>query len=271
MARPKKATVDYFPHMVKHKKTIHIIRNRFGNDGYTFWFVLLEILGSTENHYYDCRNTLSWEFLVAETRVSADICTEILELLATLDAIDAELWSMRVIWCQNLVDGIASVYIKRKTEIPKSPHFLLQKPDSGGHPVAETQHTEVSVTENRQSRVEESRVEEKKHVSFSQFIEIYPARHGNVRGKKEAKAYWMKHITNGKAEEVLIAVKNYADSKGIKAGVGIRDPIRFLRNDYWKDWLEPEETLTTKAGPKKSLNERVKERDRKEGITHDGQ
>ena len=161
MARPKKATVDYFPHTVKHKKTMHIIRNRFGNDGYTFWFVLLEILGNTENHYYDCRNALSWEFLVAETRVSADICTGILDLLAKLDAIDAKLWLIKVIWCQNLLNGIAAVYIKRKAATPQAPLYLLQTPDTVKHPVAETADTEVSGSGNRPSNVEASKVNKK--------------------------------------------------------------------------------------------------------------
>lgn len=259
MARPKKETVDYFPHMVKHKRTMHIIRNRYGNDGYVFWFVLLEILGNTEHHFYDCSDALSWEFLVAETRVSADICTEILDLLAVLGAIDSELWSVKVIWSQNFVDGIAPVYIKRKVETPTAPYFLLQKPASA----------EVSTVENPQSRVEESRVE-KKHVSFSQFWDLSPERHGKKRLKKEAKDYWLKHITNGKAEKVLVAVKNYADSKDVKAGIGIRDPIRFLRNDYWKEWLEPEKGPEVKAGPKKSLDQRIKERDEREGVKNAG-
>lgn len=45
MARPKKQTVDYFPHFVKGGRTIFILENKFGNDGYAFWFKLLEILG----------------------------------------------------------------------------------------------------------------------------------------------------------------------------------------------------------------------------------
>ena len=45
MARPRKQTVDYFPHYCKCGRTIFILENRFGNDGYAFWFKLLEILG----------------------------------------------------------------------------------------------------------------------------------------------------------------------------------------------------------------------------------
>ena len=48
MTRPKKQTVDYFPHSCNHKKTIYILEERYGNNGYSFWFKLLEMLGNTE-------------------------------------------------------------------------------------------------------------------------------------------------------------------------------------------------------------------------------
>ena len=48
MARPAKLTVDYFPHIINQGKTIFIIENNYGNDGYAFWFKLLELLGATD-------------------------------------------------------------------------------------------------------------------------------------------------------------------------------------------------------------------------------
>jgi hypothetical protein len=52
MARPTKQTVDYFPHDCHHGQTIYILEKRFGNDGYAFWFNLLELLGSSEGALY---------------------------------------------------------------------------------------------------------------------------------------------------------------------------------------------------------------------------
>ena len=56
MARPKKQKVEYFPHFVMSGRTIFILENTYGNDGYAFWFKLLELLGDTEGHYYECEN-----------------------------------------------------------------------------------------------------------------------------------------------------------------------------------------------------------------------
>jgi len=147
MARPRKQTVDYFPHYCQHKKTMFILEQRYGNDGYAFWFKLLELLGSTEEHYLDLNDATTWEFLQAKTRMGNGSCTEILDLLAKLGAIDAELWGAKVVWCQNFVDGLEPVYRNRRVETPTRPSFYIQKP----------QEVEVSTKKTPQSRVEESR------------------------------------------------------------------------------------------------------------------
>ena len=48
MSRPRKAVVDYFPHYVNHGKTLFILEQKYGNDGYAFWFKLLEMLGGSD-------------------------------------------------------------------------------------------------------------------------------------------------------------------------------------------------------------------------------
>lgn len=70
--KTEKQTVDYFPHFVKGGRTIFILENKFGNDGYAFWFKLLEILGESEGHFYDCSNASNWEYLLAKTRVTEE-------------------------------------------------------------------------------------------------------------------------------------------------------------------------------------------------------
>ena len=152
MTRPRKNTVDYFPHSCTHGRTIFIIEQRFGNDGYAFWFKLLELLGSTEGHLLDCNNPHIWEFLVAKTRVSEVSATEMIALLVKLSAIDAELWDKRMIWCENFVNNVSIVYDKRKSETPHKPDIRTGYPPTIG----------VSDTGKPQRIVEDSRGEERK-------------------------------------------------------------------------------------------------------------
>lgn len=122
MARPKKQTVDYFPHFCIHKKTMFIIEQKYGNDGYTCWFKTLEMLGASEGHFVDCSDEGTWEFLKAKARLSDSVAIDIFNLLAKLEAIDPELWQIhRIIWCQKFVDNLSEVYFKRKTDIPEKP------------------------------------------------------------------------------------------------------------------------------------------------------
>ena len=122
MARPQKYTVDYFSHKVNHGKTLFILKDKYGNDGYAFWFQLLEILGKTEGHIYDCGDQSGWKYLLAYTSVDNKMALEILNDLGELNAIDPDLWKKKKVWCQNLVDSLGEVYKRRKINKPQKPN-----------------------------------------------------------------------------------------------------------------------------------------------------
>lgn len=143
MGRPTKETVDYYPHFVKGGRTIFILESKYGNDGYAFWFKLLEILGDAEGHYYDCSVPNNWAYLLAKTRCSEDTAKDIINTLLALGKIDSKLWkSKQVIWCQHFVDNLSSVYKRRNIEAPTKPSFCDEKP----------QRASVSVNENHSKR-----------------------------------------------------------------------------------------------------------------------
>ena len=162
MARPKKQTVEYFPHYVNSGKTMFILESNFGNDGYAFWFKILELLGMTEGHVYNCRNTADWEFLLAKTHVSEAIAYKILQKLADLDAIDAELWKNKLIWSDNFVRNLLPVYSNRKSDVPKKPVINSINDSTDELLPLETPRKEITTDKNTQSKVKESKVKESK-------------------------------------------------------------------------------------------------------------
>jgi len=124
MARPHKQTVDYFPHDTDASdgKTLTIIQSKFGNDGYAFWFKLLQLLGKTPGHYYDFNNPAAWEFLLAKTsQKDTETMKGILDTLSLLEAIDQELYENGIIWCQKFVDGIEDAYSRTVEGVPQKP------------------------------------------------------------------------------------------------------------------------------------------------------
>ena len=152
MARPKKQSVEYFPHYAKTGRTIFILENKFGNDGYAFWFKVLEILAESDGHYFDCSNSANWEFLLAKTHCSKEIACSIIDTLIDLQKIDRVLWDKRIIWVQNLVDNFVEIYRKRCSEVPQKPYFCDEN----------TSINDISAAETPQSKVKESKEKENK-------------------------------------------------------------------------------------------------------------
>jgi len=168
MSKRTKATVDYFPHIIKKGKTIFILESKFGNNGYAFWFKLLELLGDNEGHYIDCNDLSTWEYLLAYIRVDEETVNKIIEVLIELGNIDRELWEHKIIFCQNFIDNVGDVYKRRIIEKPTKEAICkqlgivltvkcIQLPTSEG----------LNVDIYPQSKVKESKVKERREYAPS--------------------------------------------------------------------------------------------------------
>ena len=184
MSRPKKAIVDYFPHFINHKKTISILENQFGNDGYAFWFKTLEILGSTEHHFINCNEPTQWLFLLSKTLVSEETANNILNLLAEMDAIDKEFWNKKIIRSQNFIDNLIPVYQRREINVYTKKELrglLLTKNSLNG----------VVVNKKPHSKVKESKEEKSKVNIYNKFCnEIMKKYSLKITNKKDLKEYF---------------------------------------------------------------------------------
>jgi hypothetical protein len=111
--RRDKNIVDFFSHQCESGKTMFILESKYGHKGYAVWFKTLELLGRTENHYFDCRSPEEMEYLSALMKVSEDELIAIYDTCAKLNAIHSELWENRIIWSLNFVKGLTDVYRRR--------------------------------------------------------------------------------------------------------------------------------------------------------------
>lgn len=179
MARPRRQTVEYFFHYCRGGKTLFILEGKYGNDGYAFWFKLLELLGETEGHYYDCSKATNWEFLLAKTHLTGEVAESIIGTLVDLGKVDGELWrEKRVLWVERFVNYLGDLYRKRREDVPSRPYaesFCMQKSSNEKVSDAETHFPDektavsdaeihdhdakatVSDAETPQRRVEKSR------------------------------------------------------------------------------------------------------------------
>lgn len=179
MGRPRKQTVDYFPHFVStDSKTKFILEQGWGNDGYAFWFKLLELLGRSEGHFYDCSSTANEKYLLALMKIEQSTINELLNTLADLGNIDKELWEERkVIWCQSLVDNLQDVYSKRTVSAPTRP-FTKQPEQKPKEPEKPAKAEEEKPTEDKPKKRGRPRktsiLSAKQQALFERFYEVYP-------------------------------------------------------------------------------------------------
>jgi hypothetical protein len=80
---------------------------------------------------------------------------------------------------------------------------------------------------------------------FTVFWRNYPARHGRKVGKAQVKAWLAKNLKPDEYQPMLKAVRNYADNCGDYA----RDPIRFVKDHWWADWLDTPAAGSAQNGP----------------------
>lgn len=162
VGRPPKSTVDYFPHDANQRRTIFILKNKYGLAGYSLWFQLLEILAHTPGHSYDCNPPENQEYFTAYMLLDWEECKKILDTIANLGAIDKELWAKGILWSDNFVARLVEVYTKRKTLIPHKPTVSA----------ISAENIIITGAENTQSKGKEVKKRKEKKVFLSDSIEI---------------------------------------------------------------------------------------------------
>lgn len=152
MGRARKQTAEYFPHFVASGRTMFVLETNWGNDGYAFWYKLLELLCSSDGHMYDCSKAANRIYLTAKTRVPEETGKEILDTLADMEKIDPELWKEKqIIWCQHLVDNLAELYAKRTTPVPQRPSVIAEN-----GPESDTEEDKATTPESQETLTDDA-------------------------------------------------------------------------------------------------------------------
>ena len=125
-----------------------------------------------------------------------------------------------------------------KIEIPN----LLKKRDNYTKHLQVTPKKQVSIdVEVDVDKEEDNRKSKEIYVTFfDQFWNLYPKRNGKKIGKALSKGKFLK-LKNTDLPNIIVATENYVESKQVKEGYA-KDPERFFKNDFWKEWIEPEQT-----------------------------
>ncbi len=177
MGRKRKQIAGYFPHYIHGGRTISLLEKQWGNDGYAFWFKLLEYLCDCDGFYYDCSKVVAIERLAINASVSTEVVTEILNLLSEMGNIDKPLWEQKkIIWCQALVDNLQRLYsitTRKAVDMPTKPLLDEEHPQVSSEPpqkpLEEPKPNEVkNVMDDREKASTEPPKPKKKH--YAEFV-----------------------------------------------------------------------------------------------------
>jgi hypothetical protein len=117
MARPERNNVDYFPHPVSHGRKMFFIEKKYGNDGYSSWFKILEQLGSANYHYINLKDQTQRMYLSARCNITEERLNLIIDDLVKLGEFNKVLWEEnKILFNQKFIDSIRDAYKKRSNK-----------------------------------------------------------------------------------------------------------------------------------------------------------
>ena len=220
MARPNKHTVDYFTHdsHASQGRTLSILFNNFSHEGLSAWWLLLETISDTENHVISIRNLEDLEYLASKLHLLPNRTMEVLKKMAELDALDKDLYSEGIIWCQNFVDRLRPVYESRKQELPTKPElsgiktaFLLPITTLSIPETSQTKLKETIVTKLKKNEIPKNKYGEFQNVYLTdeEYQKLKGKLNNSLDSLIETMSAWLKQ--NGKTyKDYYAALLNWS-------------------------------------------------------------
>lgn len=239
MARPTKQGLDYFPIDCHFDEKIELYLLEKESDGLSVLVTIWQLIYQNEGYYIDNNNDLP---LLIKKRISVDINTikECINACLSRNIFDNKTHKKHGILTSG---GIQKRYFeaaKRKKIVYYNINYLIN-----GVTVCE-KAVNVVHQSTKEDVEEEVKVKEEYYSqSFISFWLLYPSRNGKKLEKGVCLKMFM-DLNKDDLPKILEAVKNYSISSQIQAGIGIKDPKRFIRNGFWKEWLVPESVASEK-------------------------
>lgn len=186
MARPIKDGLEYFPHDVdaSNDEKVEALRSLYGNDGYAFYFILLERIYRTKNAELDVSDAETIQILAKKVGVSVELFEKMLKTAIKRDCFDREEYENRKVLTSNGIKKRANIVIAKRTRMKEKYAQAVDtnadttitegKEDSFCQVSDAETHAESTQSKVKQSKVKQSKEEEKENTSYSQKEDATP-------------------------------------------------------------------------------------------------
>ena len=212
MARPAKEGLDYFPHDTDavNDEKIEALRALHGNDGYAFFFILLERIYRSPNCELIVSDAETIQILARKVAVTEQKFNEMLITALKWGCFNKQAYENYGILTSNGIKKRASVVLEKRESMKE--HYRKMKLKSSFLPVSDAETIPETIPETPQSKEKKSKEKkskEKKRTTisaknqalldrFNTFWKAYP--------KKRAKGEAEKAFTKINPDKELLAV-----------------------------------------------------------------
>ncbi|MBU8770302.1 DUF4373 domain-containing protein [Cytobacillus oceanisediminis] len=166
MARPKKEGMDYFPHDTDavNDEKIESLRLLYGNDGYAFYFILLERIYRTKQFELDVSDAETIQILAKKVSVSEDKFLKMLETSLKRDCFDRQAYEERKVLTSEGIKKRASVVVDKRVK-------MRDKYQQTKEEVSDAETTQETGVESTQSKVKKSK-EKKSKNKYAEYVSM---------------------------------------------------------------------------------------------------
>ena len=169
MARPAKLNCDYFSHFVKHSRDLDYLIERFGINGYYFFYRLREFLCDSDNWTYKIETEADRSYFCKQFSLDKELVLEFIDVCADNGIVDHELWyRAQILWQDELASYLRDAWKGRKAPPPEKPRVDIEdklSPRVGVSKVVNLVSDSKNlfpIPNNTQRRVKDNKVENSK-------------------------------------------------------------------------------------------------------------
>lgn len=239
MARPKKEGMDYFPHDTDavNDEKVEALRMLYGNDGYAFYFILLERIYRSKDAELDVSDAETMQILSRKVGIQQELFNRILETSLKRNCFDRESYEERgVLTSSGIKKRVAPVIEKRENMRRK----YNSGPENNSLPVSDAE-TQQKPDKVKESKVKESKEDkEKKVVQETELFESWWNLYNNKKGRVKCEAKYKVLLKKYSHEIMMTGTKNYIDhrQKLEEANEFLpqqKQPLTFLNGEHFND------------------------------------
>ncbi|MEK3674637.1 DUF4373 domain-containing protein [Paenibacillus sp. FSL R10-2771] len=213
MARPRKEGMDYFPHDVNlsSDKKVEALRIIHGNDGYTFFCIMLELIYQESNFELDVSDAETIQILAKKVEVTTQKLTEMILTSIKHGCFDRERYENDHVLTSNGIKKRASVVVdKREKMRSKSRSDAIPVVSPPVSSLVSDAEMGVESTQSKSKRKVKDKVKEKKDIipkiNFAEFVSMTQEEYDKLLEAHE----------QDKLNRIIETLDNYKGSTGKK-------------------------------------------------------